>query len=1144
MKISTKLFAISALLASAPAVAVQGTEVTEPVVITVAYENGTLTREGGAAQNYNDLWTSTATAPQLTLATGRNNIHNGTSGPLNIAPGMQAPFTITLATPTDGWEITGFSVDVSGNTGSSIAFGETSFSLGATPQKLSATGLTGSSHVIAFTGTNADATFANFTVTLEVYAPKDEPALEVDEAPAADAGSVMAPTTIVGDRFNTFTTWYHLLDNKDFLTGASATNAGGATAEAYSDEYLYCVVKDGASYTLYNKAAGTAAPVAGAVVSADKLTLNGKEVTPRFAQKFVPVTVEGGTITRNDGNATNKWRNLWTSAGEPTVTFGGSLNNMTTTDSGNAYVGTGDFQLEVGSGSNFTWTFAAPGTNYVADYTFLARKSGNFTEACKVTPNQGAEVALGQYLTRVSGSGYDDTKAASFVQNGINGKGMVMTDAYVTVRRILISVNEREGYAVFPHEGVERRIPALAVVQKGEHEGRLVAIFDYRHDGGDIGFNGNISLQVSVSDDNGATWSTPDFCRDSEGTPVTTFPDTVNIHTAGHDFAYYKADPNRYWNFAFGDAAIVADRESDKLLMLAVGGPVSLWQSRYDKPNQVARWYSEDGGTTWSKAECITYQILDLFNGEPQYGKIDGQFIASGKIMQSRYVKVGDYYRIYAVTATQNNGAGGTTRNYVLYSDDFGQTWAVLGGNDVCPVSTGAGDECKTEELPDGSVLLAGRCRTGNRNFNIFRYTDATEGKGVWMNHVLTDMGFGSINACDGEILVLPVKENASGEQCYLALQSFPYGGGRNYVSIAYKALKSGADIKSPDCFRTWDGRYRVSDRGSVYSTMAWQKNDKLGFFFEEARFGGNSGMYLDFTLEEITDGRYSYQVDDKNEAAVSMTLDLLEIRSHDDDFESKYVGQPIRSEELFNKAVGNFEAAPSYKNYVKANKLQYEGNGVIPVAANGGYRFTSAHNGTYAQLTDDQYMSTDGQTLTVSAEAGPANLFRAIASDENYKFYNSAANVYIAKTPAATETLIPMTASTDEAGVYRVSSNVSGFTNLTCTDPGNASYGAIHMGRQPKIVIWTSGAQASQWYMELVEAPEGYQLPEATEPEYDDYDFNYEENKPQKEVVGICETVAVKPADDSVLFDLQGRRVSKPGRGIFITADGRKVAF
>lgn len=1109
MKCTIKSLLLLAMACHSPAVFAD--EAAASVTRTVSYENGTLSPASG---NWRSLWTSTETQPQVTINTTVNNIKNDTSGPLKIAPGQMAPYTIVISTPDEGWVITGFSFTVSGTAGKSIVFNGTTTQITTTAQNVVETDLNSQSHTLSYTGNNSVASFADFTVTLAKQTVADAPALVVDVMPADDANCVYKVTDVTNGKYNDFTAWYHMQSGKEFFAGANAANVGKDAS--FADEYLYCFVKEGNGYAIYNKAEGKSV-----LTYADGKVLKGSdELSVNLAQQFLPVNTTAGKLYRNgSAGGTNMWRSKWASDYVPEVTFGCSSNNLTTTASTSSFVNGGDFRLESGSNNsigNLKWSFGAGNGMHVYSYTFLAKKNGSYSESSRINTGDGA-VELSTVYKRFECSVANDLTAATFVQSSINLKGVIMSDCYVTVRRILTNHNDRVGYNVFPIEGVERRIPAIARVYGGENAGRLVAVYDYRHNGGDIGMAGNISLQISVSDDNGETWSAPDYCRDAEGKAVTTYNDTIPV--SKHGLAYYQQDPNLYWDFAFGDAAIVADRESGKLLLMAVGGPTLFWGGRYDKPNQCASWWSEDGGQTWSEPVRVTYNILDLFNGEPEFGKIDSQFIGSGKIMQSRYIKKGDYYRIYAVIASQNNGSGGTTRNYVIFSDDFGVTWGVLGGADQCPVATGDGDECKTEELPDGSVLLAGRRRTGNRNFNVFRYTDIEKGEGKWVGQVVTDMGFGSINACDGEIMILPVTSNETGESCYLALQSFPYGGSREFVSIAYKALRSGADILDAKCFTTWDGRYRVSDRSSCYSTMTWQADDKLGFFFEESRNGTYDGMYLNFTLEEITDGSFSYREETDDAVANAMRDQLVDLRAEAfSAVRNGYVGE-IADVDAFEEALEAYKANPSLETYLALNKAEYfpETEQIV----NGGvYQFISAHEGTYTapangiDFTQPVYLAANSQNLIATNDnSGSEHLFTIERTESGkWSIFNAAAKVYAPSSPA-TSSRFGVSAEPTE---YSIVSSIDGKTYLSSATPTSAGYSAVHLERGGTIVAWVPSSAASMWYMQLVEEPKD----------------------------AIAEVENIGSVEPEYFYDLQGRRVAKPERGLFVTSRGRKIFF
>ncbi|MBD5345522.1 MAG: exo-alpha-sialidase [Bacteroides sp.] len=420
------------------------------------------------------------------------------------------------------------------------------------------------------------------------------------------------------------------------------------------------------------------------------------------------------------------------------------------------------------------------------------------------------------------------------------------------VAQINESVNVPEGTVVFrfdktPGYDIDYRIPAITRVNAGPNAGRLVAIADYRYCKQDIG-GGRIDLLMSYSDDNGATWSTPSQLLDVAGNPVaqgTGAPgDTITNLDCG-----------------FGDAAIVSDRETGEIFMLGCCGRQNLFRSTRENPQPSARWWSKDGGDTWTAPDYSLWEeIYGLFDGTIPEGKIDGQFVGSGRIMQSSKIKAGDYYRLYAVNSVQNNH-GRTMRNYVLYSDDLGRSWHILGDPMVAPVPVN-GDEPKAEELPDGSVLLAGRGRRGGRHFNIFRYSDPVKATGRWDESILTNLdNENGIAACNGEIMILPVTDNQDGSEHHLVLQSVPMGPKRENVGIYYKVITDPKDYdQASDFFTGWTGSYQVSDTGSGYSTMALQADDAIGFLYEEepAPQVYYNIVYKRLPIEQITDGRYS----------------------------------------------------------------------------------------------------------------------------------------------------------------------------------------------------------------------------------------------------------------------------------------------
>jgi hypothetical protein len=317
-----------------------------------------------------------------------------------------------------------------------------------------------------------------------------------------------------------------------------------------------------------------------------------------------------------------------------------------------------------------------------------------------------------------------------------------------------------------------------------------------------------------------------------------------------------------FMNVAFGDPCIVADRKTGKLLVMSCAGNVSFPGGQRNRHQGIVRFYSEDGGLTWSAPEDVSEPIYEQFDkNEP----VRSMFIASGKIHQSRYVKKGKHYRLYCSALVQENDKN--RMNHVLYSDDFGQTWNVLGGVKTAPIPTGA-DEAKVEELPDGNILISSRTRKGGRMFNIFRFDNRKKATGKWAemahssshnNGIVTEK-----NDCNGELLLVPVIRTKDGGKVSLLLQSAPMGPGRTNVGIYYKALESPKDYLSPrQIAENWEGVYQVTDKGSAYSTMVMKPDGSLAFLLEEETHcttsgGGYTIVYECLDIEDITNGKFT----------------------------------------------------------------------------------------------------------------------------------------------------------------------------------------------------------------------------------------------------------------------------------------------
>lgn len=414
-----------------------------------------------------------------------------------------------------------------------------------------------------------------------------------------------------------------------------------------------------------------------------------------------------------------------------------------------------------------------------------------------------------------------------------------------------ISVDEDNQYQYLAYSNDDLynkpyRIPAIATARNGH----LIAVYDYRPCANDVGA-GEVDIMLRRSEDNGATW-TPEEC-----------------------IANGVGGSQNVFNAGFGDAAIVADRESDHVLVMHVGGKQFFPYATATSHNAVGRIRSTDNGLTWAAPEDVTAQFMSISSQvTPILPGAYSMFFASGRIVQSRVYKKDRYYRLYAALLVREVLDGATNpshNNHVVYSDDFGDTWHTLGG-----VAVPGGDEAKVEELPDGTIVISSRKSYG-RYFNLFTFTDIATAQGKWGSAVASHSQTGGIafgaNSCNGELMRLPVIRTADGQACHLMLQSVPTGDSRERVTIYYKEMDYSRPYTPATIAQRWTRGLQVSERGSAYSTYTLQADGRIGFFYEEEP-NGYCMVYVPLTIEDITGGAYRLD-EDATGIAPPSTLNL-----------------------------------------------------------------------------------------------------------------------------------------------------------------------------------------------------------------------------------------------------------------------------
>ena len=380
------------------------------------------------------------------------------------------------------------------------------------------------------------------------------------------------------------------------------------------------------------------------------------------------------------------------------------------------------------------------------------------------------------------------------------------------------------------HSSTPYRIPAIATLSNGD----VIAIADQRPCGADVG-NGEVDIYAKISSNNGSTWTPSSTDPSADGTGLKIADGTSSN--------------------GYGDAAVVANRESGEVMAICVAGKVVFSNGSSSKHNKMARLYSSDYGKTW-KTEDVTTAFFD--NLLPNAYTM---FMASGKILQSTKVKKGNYYRLYGalLVRQKKNWLSKENVNYVVYSDDFGKTWAILGGKSCIS----SADEAKVEELPNGNIVVSSR-KSGGRYFNVFSFSNLESATGSWGS--TSTCSFGGSNATNGELLMYHNVTNVStGEKTNIILQSLPTGSSRSNVAVFYKVIDNNTSYSSSSFTSGWTKGIEVDNGASGYSTMTILPNGEIGFLYEDnydtSKADGDYSdiVYVPLTVSEITGGAYTY---------------------------------------------------------------------------------------------------------------------------------------------------------------------------------------------------------------------------------------------------------------------------------------------
>lgn len=599
------------------------------------------------------------------------------------------------------------------------------------------------------------------------------------------------------------------------------------------------------------------------------------------------------------------------------------------------------------------------------------------------------------------------------------------------------------------------RIPAMVVLhhQKGENaskNGRVVTMADNRFD-----HNGDLPSHIDVyerhSDDNGATWSTHKMV-------VGTDADHALVG-GGH---------------GFGDVSLV-ECASGKIVAIMVGGP-GYFGSTPSNPIVPAIITSTDGGDTWSTPRTLTNE---LYNTTYNEGAVQGSFAGSGRGLMLQRQK-DEQLNGRIMFAMSHRFANNNVQEYIIYSDDEGDTWKFSTQS-----AYNGGDESKLVELADGTVMISVR-QGGQRGYN-----KSTDGGVTWG----TQAKWADISgtACNGDILYV---------NKHVLLHSYPNNGSRKNLTI--KA--------SFDDGKSWSNPYVVCAPGASYSTMDVTKDGDIAIFYEDNAC--STGFVLNYVVlptSFIYEGNLSQEAFKSVQASAQVIL-------------NKGAGY----ETIETAKAGEFSKAS-----VDALKS------LLPTAEE------------LAKMSDDAL-----DALCPRVEAAIATALSTICivdgqSNEttytisSFENIDNAAPKYMLKNATAGVaadcewSLVPSTTTIGQVYIQEKGEtnylNRSGNTLVATATP------------QPWNIVKGDG---QYWHFKSTVSGSTYLAINKSGGAFNyinqKNDYNTWSTKFVLNAVGTITAIdgvnVVTPAEPTRYYDLQGRRVMNPTKGIFITNTGRKV--
>ena len=265
---------------------------------------------------------------------------------------------------------------------------------------------------------------------------------------------------------------------------------------------------------------------------------------------------------------------------------------------------------------------------------------------------------------------------------------------------------------------------------------------------------------------------------------------------------------------SYGDAGFILDRKTGNIICVAASGPgfVSNKNNRNNfstpnKPIRISIIKSKNNGRTWENPVDITPQIYGSACKNPTRKNWHGVFAASGNGVQLRNGRM--LFVLNVREATEF-----FIKNYVMYSDDGGDTWNV---SKNAPQSDKSGDEAKIVELNDGTLLMAIRAKDKYQR----RLAKSTDNGETWGEAVFREDLPSS--ASNGDIIYYTSTLNGWDKNRIITMfDTAPYPPSPSDPKLYW----------SYDEGKTWKGKQMHSGEAG-YSSLAILKDGSIGILAE-----------------------------------------------------------------------------------------------------------------------------------------------------------------------------------------------------------------------------------------------------------------------------------------------------------------------